>query len=66
MKHLKNFSLFESKSHKLSLPKDQAELDVLSEFSWISEVEKFKGKKWWMPISNNKKWWCRNNIPSKV
>jgi len=41
MKHLKNFQLFESKSHKLPLPKDQAELDVLSESPGFQRLKNF-------------------------
>jgi hypothetical protein len=42
MKHLKNFSLFESKSHKLPLPKNQAELDVLSESPGFQKLKDLK------------------------
>jgi hypothetical protein len=44
MKHLKNFSLFESKNHKLPLPKDQAELDVLSESPGFQKLRNLKGR----------------------
>ena len=42
MKHLKNFLLFESKSHKLPLPKNQAELDVLSESPGFQKLKDLK------------------------
>jgi hypothetical protein len=42
MKHLKNFQLFESKSHNLPLPKDQAELDVLRESPGFQKLKNFK------------------------
>jgi hypothetical protein len=42
MKHLKNFQLFESKSHKLALPKNQAELDALSESPGFQKLKNLK------------------------
>ena len=41
MKHLKNFSLFESKSHKLPLPKNQSELEDLKKSSGFQILKNF-------------------------
>ena len=43
MKHLKNFQLFESKSHKLPLPKNQVELDQLSQSPGFQQLKNFNG-----------------------
>ena len=41
MKHLKNFSLFESKSHKLPLPKNESELEALKKSSGFQILKNF-------------------------
>jgi len=43
MRHLKYFSLFESKTHSLTLPKTQNELDKLKELPGFKRLEKIKG-----------------------
>lgn len=43
MKYLKYFSLFESKTHSLTLPKTQNELDKLKELPGFKRLEKIKG-----------------------
>jgi len=42
MKHLKTFALFESKTHSLELPKNQSELDTLSESRGFSILKNFR------------------------
>jgi hypothetical protein len=42
MNHLKTFALFESKKHNLELPKDQSELDTLSESPGFSILKIFR------------------------
>lgn len=42
MNHLKTFALFESKTHNLELPKDQSELDTLSESPGFSILKNFR------------------------
>ena len=47
MKHLKSFSLFESKTHTLALPKNQSELDTLKEspgFDILRDFDSGRGK----------------------